>query len=203
VENFCFPRWWICWLWWPPAAVNRSTTPTGPRRSNLASRWRPCTRNSTCGNGGFRQMLCQTALKMAEVVERLSPRRKPVAAWLRVKIIDGTPGRTEHRIEELRTIGGGPCRARFGRPRTGSDAGDPMCFLRRWARPGAKSAAQVLPTVKARDLWIADATSALPFSVWHCGPRRHVCHSPTCSELGLRRDGRPPQSRPLSHGDGL
>jgi hypothetical protein len=56
-----------------------------------------------------RQMIRKTAMRMAEVVQRLVPQRKPLLRGYRVKIIDGNHlAATEHRIEELRTIGGGP-----------------------------------------------------------------------------------------------
>ena len=56
-----------------------------------------------------RQMVRQTAMRMAEVVKRLAPQRTPLLRGWRVKIIDGNHlAATEHRIEELRTIGSGP-----------------------------------------------------------------------------------------------
>jgi hypothetical protein len=56
-----------------------------------------------------RQMVRQTAMRLAEVVKRLAPRRTPLLRGWRVKIIDGNHlAATEHRIEELRTIGSGP-----------------------------------------------------------------------------------------------
>ena len=105
-----------------------------------------------------RQMLCQTALKMAEVVERLSPRRKPLLRGYRVKIIDGNHlAATEHRIEELRTIGGGPL------PGHALVVLEPDRMLVTDVFPCEDGHAQersllpqVLPTVKTRDLWIAD-----------------------------------------------
>jgi hypothetical protein len=105
-----------------------------------------------------RQMLRQTALKMAEVVQRLSPRRKPLLPGYRVKIIDGNHlAATEHRIEELRTIGGGPL------PGHALVVLKPDRMLLTDVFPCEDGHAQertllpqVLPTVEARDLWIAD-----------------------------------------------
>ncbi len=56
-----------------------------------------------------RQMVRQTAMRMADVVAQLAPRRQPLLAGYRTKILDGNHlAATEHRIEELRTIAAGP-----------------------------------------------------------------------------------------------
>ena len=105
-----------------------------------------------------RQMVRQTALRMAEVVKRLSPRRPPLLRGWRVKIIDGNHlAATEHRIEELRTIGSGPL------PGLALVVLEPDRMLVSDVFPCEDGHAQerrilpqVLPTVEANDLWIAD-----------------------------------------------
>jgi len=105
-----------------------------------------------------RQMVRQTALRMADVVKRLTPRRKPLLRGYRVKIIDGNHlAATEHRIEELRTIGGGPL------PGQALVVLEPDRMLVTDVFPCEDGHAQersllpqVLPTVEAGDLWIAD-----------------------------------------------
>jgi IS4 transposase len=105
-----------------------------------------------------RQMVRQTALRMAEVVKRLTPRREPLLRGYRTKIIDGNHlAATEHRIEELRTIGGGPL------PGQALVVLEPDRMLVTDVFPCEDGHAQerrllpqVLPTVEAGDLWIAD-----------------------------------------------
>ena len=105
-----------------------------------------------------RQMVRQTALRMAEVVRRLTPRRKPLLSGYRVKIIDGNHlAATEHRIEELRTIASGPL------PGQALVVLEPDRMLVTDVFPCEDGHAQersllpqVLLTVEAGDLWIAD-----------------------------------------------
>ena len=105
-----------------------------------------------------RQMVRQTALRMAEVAKRLTPRREPLLRGYRTKIIDGNHlAATEHRIEELRTIGGGPL------PGQALVVLEPDRMLVTDVFPCEDGHAQerrllpqVLPTVEAGDLWIAD-----------------------------------------------
>ena len=105
-----------------------------------------------------RQMVCQTATRMAEVVKQLTPRRKPLLSGYRVKIIDGNHlAATEHRIKELRTIGSGPL------PGHALVILEPDRMLATDVFPCEDGHAQersllpqVLKTVKAKDLWIAD-----------------------------------------------
>jgi hypothetical protein len=105
-----------------------------------------------------RQMVCQTALRMTEVVKRLAPRRQPLLRGYRVKIVDGNHlAATEHRIEELRTIGGGPL------PGLALVVLEPDRMLLTDVFPCEDGHAQersllpqVLSTVEAGDLWIAD-----------------------------------------------
>jgi IS4 transposase len=105
-----------------------------------------------------RQMVRQTAMRMAEVVKRLAPRRTPLLRGWRVKIIDGNHlAATEHRIEELRTIGSGPL------PGQALVVLEPDRMLLTDVFPCEDGHAQersllpqVLTTVEAGDLWIAD-----------------------------------------------
>ena len=105
-----------------------------------------------------RQMVRQTALWMAEVVQRLAPRREPLLRGYLTKIIDGNHlAATEHRIEELRTIGGGPL------PGQALVVLEPDRMLVTDVFPCEDGHAQerrllpqVLLTVEAMDLWIAD-----------------------------------------------
>ncbi|MFQ5696154.1 MAG: IS4 family transposase [Terriglobia bacterium] len=105
-----------------------------------------------------RQMVRQTAMRMADVVKRLAPRRPPLLRGWRVKIIDGNHlAATEHRIEELRTIGGGPL------PGQALVVLEPDRMLLTDVFPCEDGHAQersllpaVLTTVEAGDLWIAD-----------------------------------------------
>jgi hypothetical protein len=105
-----------------------------------------------------RQMVRQTAMRMAEVVKRLAPRRPQLLRGYRVKIIDGNHlAATEHRIEELRTIASGPL------PGQALVVLEPDQMLLTDVFPCEDGHAQersllpqVLPTVQAEDLWIAD-----------------------------------------------
>jgi IS4 transposase len=105
-----------------------------------------------------RQMVRQTATRMAEVVQRLMPRHAPLLRGYRTKIIDGNHlAATEHRIEELRTIGGGPL------PGHALVVLEPDRMLLSDVFPCEDGHAQersllpqVLTTVQAGDLWIAD-----------------------------------------------
>ena len=105
-----------------------------------------------------RQMIRQTALRLTEVVRRLAPRRTPLLRGYRTKIVDGNHlAATEHRIEELRTIGSGPL------PGHALVVLEPDRMLATDVFPCEDGHAQersllpqVLPTVEKRDLWIAD-----------------------------------------------
>jgi IS4 transposase len=105
-----------------------------------------------------RQLLRQTGMRMAEVVQRLQPRRAPLLRGYRTKIIDGNHlAATDHRIGELRTIGGGPL------PGFALVILEPDRMLATDVFPCEDGHAQersvlpqVLPTVDKDDLWIAD-----------------------------------------------
>lgn len=105
-----------------------------------------------------RQMVRQTAMRMAEVVKQLSPRRQPTLAGYRTKILDGNHlAATEHRIEELRTIAAGPL------PGHALVVLEPDRMLATDVFPCEDGHAQersllpqVLTTVESRDVWIAD-----------------------------------------------
>ena len=105
-----------------------------------------------------RQMVRQTAMRMAEVVTQLAPRRPPMLAGYRTKILDGNHlAATEHRIEELRSIAAGPL------PGHALVVLEPDRMLATDVFPCEDGHAQerslllqVLTTVEARDLWIAD-----------------------------------------------
>lgn len=105
-----------------------------------------------------RQMIRQTGTRMAEVVQRLGPRRTPLLRGYRTKIIDGNHlAATEHRIDELRSIGAGPL------PGFALVVLEPDRMLATDVFPCEDGHAQersllgqVLPTVQERDLWIAD-----------------------------------------------
>jgi len=105
-----------------------------------------------------RQMVRQTASRMAQVVDRLGKGRRPLLRGYRVKIIDGDHlAATEHRIEELRTIGSGPL------PGQALVVLEPDRMLMTDVFPCEDAHAQersllpqVLQTVQAGDLWIAD-----------------------------------------------
>jgi len=105
-----------------------------------------------------RQMVRQTAARMAEVVGHLGPRRQPLLSGYRTKIVDGNHlAATEHRIEELRFIGGGPL------PGQAIAVLDPDRMLVLDVFPCEDGHAQerrllpeVLAAVQQGDLWIAD-----------------------------------------------
>ncbi len=105
-----------------------------------------------------RQMVRQTAIRMSDVVYHLLPRHPPLLPGYRTRIIDGNHlAATEHRIEELRTIGSGPL------PGHALVVLDPDRMLAIDVFPCEDGHAQersvlpqVLPTVKKEDLWIAD-----------------------------------------------
>jgi len=105
-----------------------------------------------------RQMVRQTAMRMTEVVQRLAPRRTPLLRGYHVKIVDGNHlAATEHRIEELRRIASGPL------PGQALVVLEPDRMLLTDVFPCEDGHAQersllpqVLPTVQAGDLWIAD-----------------------------------------------
>jgi len=105
-----------------------------------------------------RQMVRQTAMSMAELVKRLAPRRAPLLRGYRTKIIDGNHlAATEHRIKELRTTRSGPL------PGLALVVLEPDRMLVTDVFPWEDGHAQerkilpqVLPTVEADDLWIAD-----------------------------------------------
>jgi IS4 transposase len=105
-----------------------------------------------------RQMVRQTALRMAEVVDRLAPRRPRLLRGYRMKIIDGNHlAATEHRLAELWAIGGGPL------PGQALVVLEPDRMLIADAFPCEDGhaqerslLAQVLPSMAAGDLWMAD-----------------------------------------------
>ena len=105
-----------------------------------------------------RQMVRQTAMRMADIVAQLAPRRQPLLAGYRTKILDGNHlAATEHRIEELRSIAAGPL------PGHALVVLEPDRMLATDVFPCEDGHAQersllpqVLTTVEARDLWIAD-----------------------------------------------
>ena len=105
-----------------------------------------------------RQMVRQTAMRMADIVAQLAPRRQPLLAGYRTKILDGNHlAATEHRIEELRSIAAGPL------PGHALVVLEPDRMLATDVFPCEDGHAQersllpqVLTTVEVRDLWIAD-----------------------------------------------
>jgi len=105
-----------------------------------------------------RQMVRQTAMRLADIVAQLAPRRQPLLAGYRTKILDGNHlAATEHRIAELRSIAAGPL------PGHALVVLEPDRMLATDVFPCADGHAQersllpqVLTTVEARDLWIAD-----------------------------------------------
>jgi len=149
-----------------------------------------------------RQLVRQTALRMADVVKRLAPRQAPLLSGYRVKIIDGNHlAATEHRIKELRTIASGPL------PGQALVVLEPDQMLVSDVFPCEDGHAQersllpqVLLTVAAEDLWMADrnfCTTAFLFGIEErraaflirqhaqnliyaeMGDRRKVGHCPT------------------------
>jgi IS4 transposase len=105
-----------------------------------------------------RQLVLQTGARMAEVVQRLGPRRTPLLRGYRTKIVDGNHlAATEHRIDELRFIGSGPL------PGFALVVLEPDRMLATDVFPCEDGHAQersllpqVLSTVQKRDLWIED-----------------------------------------------
>jgi len=105
-----------------------------------------------------RQLVRQTARRMREVVQRLAPRHRVLVRGYRTKIIDGNHlAATEHRIAELRTISSGPL------PGLALVVLEPDQMLVSDVFPCEDGHAQersllpqVLATVEANDLWIAD-----------------------------------------------
>jgi IS4 transposase len=105
-----------------------------------------------------RQLVRQTASRMIEAVKCLRGRRKALLPGYRVKIIDGNHlAATEHRIKELRTIRSGPL------PGLLLVVLEPDLMLATDVFPcedaytqERKLLVEVLPTVQAGDLWIAD-----------------------------------------------
>jgi len=142
-----------------------------------------------------RQMVRQTAMRMAEVAKRLAPRREPLLRGYRVKIIDGNHlAATEHRIEELRTIGSGPL------PGHALVVLDPDRMLLTDVFPCEDGHAQersllpqVLPTVEAGELWIADRNFCTTGFLFGIAARRASFlirqhrQTLTCELLGSRR----------------
>lgn len=142
-----------------------------------------------------RQMVRQTAQRMAEVVARLSPRRAPLLRGYRTKIIDGNHlAATEHRIAELRTVGGGPL------PGLALVVLEPDRMLATDVFPCEDGHAQerrllsqVLTTVEASDLWIADRNFCTTGFLFGIAKRRAAFlirqHKQTlrCELLGERR----------------
>ena len=105
-----------------------------------------------------RQMVRQSASRMARVADRLGANRRSLLPGYCVKIIDGNHlAETEHRIQELRTIGSGPL------PGQALVVLEPRRMLMTDVFPCEDGHAQersllpqVLSTVQANDLWIAD-----------------------------------------------
>jgi IS4 transposase len=105
-----------------------------------------------------RQLVRHSALRMAEVVDRLRRHRQPLLRGYRVKIIDGNHlAATEHRIKELRTLRSGPL------PGLALVVLEPDRMLATDVFPcedaytqERKLLPEVLLTVEASDLWIAD-----------------------------------------------
>jgi DDE family transposase len=121
-----------------------------------------------------RQVVRQTAMRMAEVVKSLDRHRTPLLRGYRTKIIDGNHlAATEHRIEELRFLASGPL------PGQALVVLEPDRMLITDVFPCEDGHAQersifpqVLPTVEANDLWIADrnfCTIGFLFGMVHAG----------------------------------
>ena len=133
--------------------------PIGPGRSSSPSRSRRCTTSSTAWK---RRCLGRWSAKPRCGWPKWSSgwRRgdAPLLRGYRTKIIDGNHlAATEHRIEELRTIGSGPL------PGQALVVLEPDRMLVTDVFPCEDGHAQersllpqVLPTVEANDLWIAD-----------------------------------------------
>ena len=142
-----------------------------------------------------RQMVHQTATRLAAVVKQLAPRRKPILPGYRTKIIDGNHlAATEHRIKELRTIAAGPL------PGHALVILEPDRMLATDVFPCEDGHAQersllpqVLETVEAGDLWMADrnfCTTGFLFGIANRSAafviRQHK-QNLTCELLGDRR----------------
>ena len=105
-----------------------------------------------------RQLVRQTAAPMAAIVDELKVCRKPLVPGYRTKIIDGNHlAATEHRLKELRTLRSGPL------PGLALVVLEPDRMLLTDAFPCPDAYAQersllgqVLESVEANDLWIAD-----------------------------------------------
>jgi IS4 transposase len=105
-----------------------------------------------------RQMVRRTGLQMAQVADRLGKRRGAVLRGYRLKILDGNHlAATEHRLEELRSLRSGPL------PGLALVVLEPDRMLMTDVFPCEDAYAQerslladVLQTVEADDLWIAD-----------------------------------------------
>lgn len=105
-----------------------------------------------------RQVVRQTAARMAEAADRLGKRQRPLLPGCRVKIIDGNHlAATEHRLRELRTTRSGPL------PGLALVVLEPDRMLATDVFPCEDAYAQersllreVLTTVQKNDLWIAD-----------------------------------------------
>ena len=153
-----------------------------------------------------RQMVRQTALRMGEVVRRLLPRHPPLLRGYVTKIIDGNHlAATEHRIEPLRTIGGGPL------PGLALVVLEPDRMLISDVFPCEDGHAQersllpqVLSTVKEDELWIADRNFCTTGFVYGIATRRAAFvirqHART---LHYTPAGRAAQARPLPDGHDL
>lgn len=142
-----------------------------------------------------RQMIRQTALRLAEVVGHLLPRRKPLLPGYRVKIVDGNhlPA-SEHRLHELRFTRHGPL------PGQALVVLDPESMLALDVFPCEDGHAQersllppLLETVAAGDLWIADrnfCTTGFLFGIAQrqgCFAIRQHASTLTGELLGKRR----------------
>jgi IS4 transposase len=142
-----------------------------------------------------RQMVRRTAARMAQTVDCLGKRRKPLLPGRRVKIIDGNHlAATEHRLWELRTLRSGPL------PGLALVVLEPDRMLMTDVFPCEDAYAQerslfsqVLPTVAADDVWIADrnfCTTDFLFGIAKQGAcfviRQHNS-TLNCELLGRRR----------------
>lgn len=164
-----------------------------------------------------RQLVRQTAARMAAIVDALKVQRKPLVPGYRTKIIDGNHlAGTEHRLKELRTLRSAPL------PGLALVVLEPDRMLLTDAFPCKDAYAQerrllvqVLASVTAKDLWIADrnfCTTEFLFGIASRGGafliRQHAS-TLTYELLGKRRRiGRCPtgtiyeQAMRLFHADG-
>jgi|WetSurMetagenome_2_1015567.scaffolds.fasta_scaffold159214_1 hypothetical protein len=105
-----------------------------------------------------RQMVRQTAARMAEVADRLGRHRPRMLPGYRVKILDGNHlAATEHRLKKLRTLRSGPL------PGLALVVLEPDRMLMTDVFPCEDAyrqerslLAEVLQTIEAGDVWIAD-----------------------------------------------